>query len=49
MKVINYMIDETETQYDHFEKIMTNIFEKIYLPKDKRSKLKAYESLHQNQ
>lgn len=43
MKVINFMIDKTESEYPDFEKFMTNIFEKIYLPKEKRSKLKAHE------
>lgn len=46
MKVINFMIDKTEAEFPVFEKFMTNIFEKIYLPKEKRSKLKAQETFN---
>ena len=46
MKVINFMIDKTEAEFPVFEKFMTNIFEKIYMPKEKRSKLKAQEPLN---
>lgn len=36
MKTINYMIDKTDQQYQQFEKIMSSLFEQIYLPKEQR-------------
>ena len=36
MKTINFMIEKTDEQFDQFERIMGNLFENIYLPKEKR-------------
>jgi len=33
------MIEKTDEQFNHFEKTMINIFEKIYISKDKRDKI----------
>ena len=40
------MIEKTDEQFDQFEKIMSNIFENIYLPKEKRQ-LKQLLDIHQ--
>lgn len=39
MKMVNFMIDRTNEEYDQFLKFMKETFEEIYLPINRRKKL----------
>jgi hypothetical protein len=39
MKMINYMIDKTNDDYDHFFSFMRNTFEEVFYPIHKRKKM----------